>query len=148
MFLVRCEVCLVRHGVCHFCPYLSCLAASRMGLVIAETGNRREERGSQGRHIWPGEGRGGAGLVMAETGNRREDWIYTTGHCTADCDDRGLLVPVHGGGHVGPACGGSCQLFLHLLYIIVNSQYQSISLNSQFMPGCPLHSKLLFNSKL
>ena len=35
--LVSCEVCLVRHGVCHFCPYLSCLAASRMGLVIAET---------------------------------------------------------------------------------------------------------------
>ena len=26
------------------CPYLSCLAASRVGLVMAETGNRREER--------------------------------------------------------------------------------------------------------
>ena len=41
--LKRCEVYLVRHGVCHFCPYLSCLAASRVGLVMAETGNRRED---------------------------------------------------------------------------------------------------------
>ena len=40
-----------------------------------ETEGRRG--GSQGRHIWPGEGRGGAGLVMAETGNRREDMRFS-----------------------------------------------------------------------
>ena len=39
-----------------------------------ETEGRRG--GSQERHIWPGEGRGGAGLVMAETGNRREDMRF------------------------------------------------------------------------
>ena len=51
VYPVRCEVCLVRHGVCHFCPYLSCLAASRVGLVMAETYLARRR----------------TGLVMAET---------------------------------------------------------------------------------
>ena len=44
MCLVWCKVCLVRCEVCPFCPYLSCLAASWVGLVMAEPGNRREER--------------------------------------------------------------------------------------------------------
>ena len=48
---MRRGMCLVRHGVCHFCPYLSCLAASRVGLVMAETYLARRR----------------TGLVMAET---------------------------------------------------------------------------------
>ena len=32
---------------------------------------------AQERHIWRGEGRGGVGLVMAETGNRREDMRFS-----------------------------------------------------------------------
>ena len=40
--------------------------------LIPDCGLQQDNYLSQERHIWRGEGRGGAGLVMAETGNRRE----------------------------------------------------------------------------
>ena len=41
--------------------------------LIPDCGLQQDNYLSQERHIWRGEGRGGGGLVMAETGNRREE---------------------------------------------------------------------------
>ena len=41
--------------------------------LIPDCGLQEDNYLSQERHIWRGEGRGGAGLVMAATGNRRKE---------------------------------------------------------------------------
>ena len=45
--------------------------------LIPDCGLQQDNYLSQERHIWRGEGRGGGGLVMAETGNRREDMRFS-----------------------------------------------------------------------
>ena len=47
--------------------------------LIPDCGLQQDNYLTQERHIWRGEGRGGAGLVMAETGNRREERRFPGG---------------------------------------------------------------------